>query len=167
MNGPASTRISEIYDWLFEQIQLALPTHRELSDPDDLFESLDSDLAQGFGVTIGEGENTQLCIDARSYYYKRDFTVILTREVLTQNADAKSRRDKWKQALEDLHQVLARLTPNVSIVDQTVSPARVNSFKFLAVNDGGPRSTTIRDINYVFIELTVSAEYREPIPGGS
>lgn len=165
MNGPSPSRISKIFDHYMKEIALALPEHSELMDTDEIDENPDAVLKAGYGVTVGSGENTEECMEATAYYYRREFTVILTRSVLATVGDTKTRKDQWKQSLEDLHQVLKRLTGQYSILDPD-DPTKVLSFKSAYANDSGPRATVIRDMPYVFIELTVSAEYREPTTGG-
>lgn len=156
------SRISKIYDHFLEQLKLALPCHQELMDAEELDENPDDMLSKGYALAIGDGRNTDRCMESTAYYYERQFTVLLVRDVIAQQADKDLRKEKWKNALEDLHQVLKRLTGAHSIVDGS----NVISFKVAYADDSGPRSTFIRDIPYVFIELTVTAEYREPTTGG-
>jgi hypothetical protein len=156
------SRISKIYDWFLSEVAAALPDHSELMDPDDLTENPDGLLAKGYGITIGAGQNTNRCIEANAYYYQRDFTIILTRDLVRLQADSDSRKEKWKNILEDLHLVLQRLTGSYSIVEGT----SVISFKNEYSSDSGPRATVINGNDYVFIELTVTAEYRETKSGG-
>lgn len=164
MSGPSPSRISKLYDAFLAAVAEALPCHVELLDANDLFENPAQILKQGFGLTIGDGENDDRCMESTAYYYKRDFTVVLVREVLALASDAESRKQKWKLALEDLHLVLKALTGLYAVVG---ADGQVLSWSVEYTKDSGPRDTQINDVPYVFIELTVSARYREPTTGGS
>lgn len=157
MSLPDITKISKIYDHLLAQMASALPKHLELSDPEELDESLPAELAQGIGVSIGQGEHPERCLSDQEYFYQREFTLIVTRDVTHLMGDAKSRKERWKLILEDLHLVLQKLTGQHTIVNGT----EVISFKMAYTRDSGPRATVINNVPYAFIELTVSAEYRE------
>lgn len=160
------TRISKIYDFYMSELDAALPEHEELFDIDNLDENPAEVLARGYGMGIGDGENTDRCMEDGAYYYRRSFTIILTRDVTSLYADTATRKDIWKGILEDLHLVLKRLTGSHEIVENVSGRTSVISFKTEYADDSGPRSTVIEGQNYVFIELTVSAEYREPTTGG-
>lgn len=167
MSHPTPSRITAIYNHLLKQVALALPCHKELFDTDEIDENPPELLNAGYGVVLNDGENTNLCISSQEYYHRRDFVILITREVVALEAATEQRTEKWLSIMEDLHQVMKRLARETSIVDTTVNPPKVNAFKSMYASDSGPRSTFIKGAKYVFIELTVTVEYREPTTGGT
>lgn len=167
MSHPTPSRITAIFNHLRKQVALALPCHEELIESDEIDENPDQMLKRGWGLNITDGENTNLCISSQEYYHRRSFVLLVTREVITNESDKEGRQSKWLGLMEDLHQVMKQLAKETSIVDTTVTPPKVNSFKSAYTNDSGPRATVIRGQKYVFIELTVTIDYREPTTGGT
>lgn len=167
MSSPTPSKISAIYRHLVKQIGLALPCHKELFDTEDIDENPPELLNAGYGVVINEGENTNLCISSQEYFHSRTFVVLLTRDLTAIEGSLAVRTEKWLSIMEDLHQVMKRLARETSIVDDSVTPAKVISFKSAYATDSGPRSTWIKGQRFVFIELTVTVEYREPTTGGN
>lgn len=157
MSDPAPSRISKIIDFYYSELRAALKEHKELLDADDLFENPPEILSKGWGFVIGEGENTERCLENGAYYYRRNFTIVLTRDYIALNAAPEHKLAKQKLLLEDANLALKRLARQNSLVDGTT----VLSFKADALRDSGPRPIVVNDTPYHFIELTVSAEYRE------
>lgn len=158
MSKLAPTRISRILDHFYSEIRTVFPEHQELFDADDLFENPAEILAKGFGIVVGPGENTNRCLGNEEYYWLREFTLILTQDFLAIASDPLSKITKSKLALEWFHVLLNRLAgQNTIIVD-----GETQSFKVDVTRDSGPRTITVNDAQYLFIELTVTAEYREP-----
>lgn len=158
MSEPVPTRISQLIDWIYGQLQTTFPEHLEILDTDELDENPATVLAKGFGVAVEAAENSERCLENTAYYYRRELTVILTRETLSLGSDSASRKKKLKLALEDLNLLLLALVGQRTVV----SAGKVLAFDFKFVSDSGARFTVIKDIPHIFIELTVSAEYREP-----
>lgn len=157
MSDPVPSRISKIVDWLYDEIKAALPESLELLDPNDLFENPPNILARGWGVSIEQGENTERCLDDQSYYYRRLFTMVLSKDYVAMDSDPDTKRAKQKALLEDLNLLLKRLTGQNSIEDSTGTTSFIVRFE----GDSGPRPITVNGQDFLFIELTVSAEYRE------
>lgn len=157
-----SSKISYIFDRLITEMQDALKEHQELLDFEDLENNAPAILAKGFGIGVGAGRNTERCFDGLSYYYEREFVLIITRSALTTYADAQTRKDQIKTILEDLDLVMKGLTGDFTFVD---TDGTEKSFNVKFANDGGPKSTVIVGEKYQFIELTVTAEYRETVGG--
>jgi len=167
MSFPNTSNISLIYRHILKQVSLALPCHRELFDPDEIDENPPEILKSGYGLLIGDGENTNLCISAREYFHRRTFTVMITREAVAIQGDLETRAQKWLDIMEDLHKVMKRLAQETSIVDVTVTPARVLAFKSAYTSDSGPRNAIINGEAIIFLELTLTVEYRESTTGGN
>lgn len=159
MSDPTPSRISQIVDWLYTELAAAVPQAQQLLDPDDLFENPPELLARGWGISIGAAENSNRCLSNDAYYYRRDFTVVLTYSMVSLEGTPDLRKAKAKLALEDLNLVLKRLRGSNTIMDGTTTVA----FSFSFQGDSGPKPIVVNGEAFVFIELTVSAEYREPI----
>lgn len=160
MSEPNRSRISKIIDWLYATVPSVLPEHIELLNPDDLFENPTEVLAKGWGISIGDGENTERCLGTEAYHWRREFTVIVTQDLLAIAGDQKSVRDKQKLALEWCHALLKMFTASASIADPDGSGDMI-SFKADVLRDSGPRQITVNDADYIFVELTLALEYRE------
>lgn len=167
MSHPTPSRITAIFNHLRKIIGSSLECHTELFNSDEIDENPESQLAKGWGLVIGNGENTNLCISAQEYFHRRDFTIIIVREAIANEADKEGSQHKWLSVMEDLHLVMKGLTRETSFVDTTVNPPKAIAFKSAYTSDSGPRSTVMKGQNYVFIELSVTIEYREPITGGT
>lgn len=152
------TRITKLLAYLDSELAACFPTHLELQDPDDLFENLDTELAAGWGVVVEGSRNTERCLDGQNFYLQRDLTIVLTRDLASQGSDRKLRKAKRDQLLEDVVLLYKRLTGQFSIEVDGVTLA----FAFSFAGDSGVREISVRDGRYIFTEITVSAEYREP-----
>ncbi len=159
------SRISKIDNWIYAAVAAALPNHVILNDTEDLEENFESQLNAGYGTTMGDGEPREREIQDGSYYQVREFTVIITRDYLAQQADGHSRRMKRQALMEDLHAVRLALIGNRVIKEEGTT--RVLSFDLKFTGDSGPRDTVIGGKPFLFIEMKVSAEYREPKTGGA
>ena len=51
------SKISTLYDGFVTRIEAVLPSHKRLSDPYLFIKNTDSEKRQGWGVTIGSGDN--------------------------------------------------------------------------------------------------------------
>lgn len=160
MSQPAATRITHLLAFLDSELAAALPEHKELQDPDDLFENLDTELSRGWGVSVGGAENTERCMDGQAYYLRREFTIVLTRDIASQLSDRALRKRNRDRLLEDLTLVMKRFTGQYTVTLEGTTTVLAFDFKF--VNDVGVKEIVVNDARYIFTELTVSAEYREP-----
>lgn len=159
MSNPSPSKISRITDWLISECKACLKEHQELLDPDDLFENPAQMLAKGWGLVIGEAENTERCLGNQEYYYRRGFTFVLTRDAVALQSSPDLKREKAKLILEDLNLLLKRLAGSNSITVDNVT----YSFAIKFERDSGPRNIVVNGESFNFIELTVSAEYRETL----
>lgn len=157
MGSPAPSKISQIIDFLEEQLSEALPDHAQLLDPDDLENNPAESLKQGVSWGVDEAENSEREIPANSYWYRRNFTVVIVRSALSLYSDGATKKQAVKDILEDLNLVLLKLKGSRVVI---VNGAQV-AFDFKFVRDSGPRPIALNDVQHLFIELTVSAEYRE------
>lgn len=160
MSDPSPTRISKLLDWLYATLPTILTDHQELLDPDDLFENTPSQLERGWGISLGDGQNTNRDLCSTHYHWAREFTVVITHDLRSLGTDLTSRRSKQKAALEWTHKLLQLFGRTSSIVDPLDS-TRTLSFKADVLRDSGPRQITINDTPYLFVEITISLEYRE------
>jgi hypothetical protein len=169
MNCEEQSKVTQVYDAILALMAGALKCHAELQDPENLEFCPPQQLKAGFGLSFAEGENTDRCIDACGYYQARNFDLILTRELLFVEGDIPTRTKCWKAMMEDMHRVIKAISGSHTIagaVDQA-GRTEVLSFSVKYVNDGGPVSTFIEGADYLFSELSVTAEYREPLTGGN
>lgn len=153
-----ATRISLLLDYLEEILEEALPEHAQLLDPDDLTENPDATLKKGWGYSVGQAENSERELSGSVYWYRREFTIILTRSNLSLYSDGASKLQALKDILEDLNLVLQEMKGTRVVM---ASDGSQTAFDFKFVRDSGPRATDLNDVPHLFIELTVSAEYRE------
>lgn len=169
MNCEEQSKVTQVYDSILALMAAALPCHSELQDPESLDLNPPDQLKAGFGLSFAEGENTERCIDSTGYYQARNFDLILTRELLFVQGDIPTRTKCWKAMMEDMHRVIKSISGNHTIAGAVDSAGRteVLSFSVKYVNDGGPVSTLIEGADYLFSELSVTAEYREPLTGGN
>lgn len=169
MSAEEPSKVTQIYDKLLALLAGALPCSVELQEPDDLDQNPPQQLAAGFGISFAEGENTDRCIDPCGYYQRRSFDLILTRSDEFVMGDTKTRTNNRKSLLEDTHKVIRALSGSHTLIGD-VDPAgrtEVLSFDVEYVSDGGPVNSLVQGANYLFIELSVTAEYREPLNGGT
>lgn len=169
MSCEEESKIPQIYDKLLELIAAALPCSFELDDPENLELNTPGQLDAGFGLSFAEGENTDRCIDACGYYQERTFDLIVTRKHEYVAGDKKTKTDNLKALMGDLHKVIKALAGTHTIIGDVDQMGRteVLSFKVKYESDGGPVGTQIEGANYLFAELSVTAEYREPLTGGN
>lgn len=168
MSCEEQSKVTRIYDELLRIIAGALPCSHELADPESLDVNPPSQLANGFGLSFAEGENTDRCIDACGYYQQRSFDIVLTRDHTFQVGDNKTRTNNIKALMEDTHKVIRALSGNHTLTGAVdhMGHTEVISFKVSYAADGGPVVTQIEGGDYLFNELSVTAEYREPLNGG-
>lgn len=158
MSTPTPTRITKLIAYLESEIQSALAEHIELQDPDDLFENNETELAKGWGLVVEGAENSERCHEAGAFYLRRRFTIIITQDLLSQGSDRKLRKAKRDQLLEYAVLLFKRFTGQYSItVDGTTL-----AFIFAFEGDSGVKEITVNDSRFAFMELSISAEYREP-----
>jgi len=160
MGSPTPTLIGNIIDYIYTMLDTALPAssgYGILLDPDDLTNNPAEILKSGYGVSVEDAQNTEREITGGVYWYRRNFTIVLVRSVLSLYSDAATRKQGIKDVLEDLNLVLQQMKGTRVVTIANVQTA----FDFKFVHDSGPRPTQIGDIPYFFIELTISAEYRQ------
>lgn len=153
------SRVADILDFFYDQTKAALPDHQELLDTEDLNNNPEGITKQGYGITVASGEHPERDLCNNAYWYRRYFDVLITREVVSLYSDSATRKAAMKQILDDLHAVLNKWA---GVNDLVTSTGQQKAFAFVVRKDPGPKPMIIGGKQHLYIEVTISAEYREP-----
>lgn len=99
------SKITSLYDYFVDRIEMVLPNHKRLSDPYLFIRNTESEKRQGWGLTITSGENTFTQISC-DLILSQTFQVILTRQVQGRELESDKKTQAEKQLLEDLFLII-------------------------------------------------------------
>lgn len=162
MRTPATTKISQIIDYVLDKAKAAFPDHNRLRDPEDISNNDAIWLTKGFSILPAAGENTERELSCGKHYVQRDFEVLFTREIVGTTDNVESRDEVTKALLEDLNLLMQAIGSSPQVFVDSAQLA----FDFRYVSDGGPRLITKEDAPYLFLEATLRVEYAETNTGG-
>jgi hypothetical protein len=147
-----STKITDITDAMIARLAALLPTASRIPNAYRLEENNVQFLKLGYGLKIGAGQNTnrELC---GKISIRREFGVVLTRQMFANDSAADPRVAAEKLLLED-KMLIARNFET----DGTLNSALNNA---IYVGDSGVNFIYQERDNYITTEITISAEYFE------
>jgi hypothetical protein len=105
------SKITSLYDYFVDRIEMVLPNHLRLSDPYLFVRNTESEKRQGWGLTVLNGENTFTQISC-DLILSQSFQVILTRQVQGRELEINKKVMAEKQLLEDLFLLVQDIESN-------------------------------------------------------
>lgn len=142
------TEISTIYDGLVTRLAALLPNHKRLTDPYNLDNNSTTFLNQGWGLAVGQGENTERQVSCQSSV-RRTFQVPITRHYAATAHAVTAKATVEKLLLEDLQIIYDDAQENgLNVANLT-----------LAVTDDGITEVFAEESPYLSVTVIVSVEY--------
>lgn len=150
-----SSQITIIRDALVTALDTLMPSGSgwsRLPNPYKPEENPEQFLRQGWGLAVGPATNTDRLVNCK-YSLARTFTVVLSRKYDALENDASAKADTELALLEDLHEVIKKLSTDVSVNGEDQSATYVT--------DGGVEYVQQDSDRFLMVRAEISLEYFE------
>lgn len=145
-----TTDITDIYTALLARLATLLPSHARLSNVHDLAQNSEQFLRLGYGVLMGEAENTRRSLSKQSST-RRAIVIHLTRKVVARELAASTKGDTDLALLEDLQLLIDEAGANFTL------SAGTHNFEY--VSDTGIQHVHAGKENFISVSASFTVEY--------
>ncbi len=148
--------ISDVYDALQARITAVLSSHLTLENPYALEECTEQVLVQGVGIAMGPATNTNRYIGCQKMSIRREFHVIITREVTATKFNTSSRASAEKTLFEDQKTILDDIESDPTLASSSVTQASY-------ISDNGIEFVFDGKHNFMKLDSLIEIEYIQTI----
>lgn len=146
------SKISNIYDRIETIVEATLTDYRKIPNPYVAEENSETLLTKGYGISIGEGINTNRQICGKKSY-SRSFVIPLINLVASTDHDVDRHAAIEKQVMEDHFSLWGAF--------ELDSDLDGHAAKAITVSDGGLLFLEGERLKYLLMELIIGVEYFE------
>lgn len=144
------SKISSIHDAIYSLLATIYPTKNQLADGLVMENNADLDIANGYGVSLGDGRNTERLTSCQ-FSVSRNVDIILTKEIYASHQDKAAFLAAEKALFEDQYSLLNEIEKN-----DTIDSLVINR-KY--ISDTGLQRLIDSDAHKQFLSITTTFEF--------
>lgn len=148
------SKVSTIYDALQTLVESNLTTYTKIPDPYKLEDNTELFLVKGFGIGMGNGENTERLV-CGYISIRRSFTIALVNKVTTTENNLSSIATSEKNIMEDCYTLIKALEADTDL--------QGNCVKSTYLSDSGIEFIDSDLGKYLLLQMEVDIEYLDAV----